>query len=305
MEKREIKGKRVYVFDRHNIALEAWAELKANHHELNLITLDHHTDTNPAFGRSSFVRDYARGDQAKETERINERIAEIDCGNKDQIQKAVAELHNDEQIDAAIRLGIFSFAFCFNNSNVNTPSIEQEDPASVHCRLLGLNRNQLPVSVALELSDVEPIPHRFGSIVDPEAPPLTYRIPNDRIFEICVVGCEERSHGDDCHRLQADQAIESITLDRLIHNANSMAQSANIDSIVQSPYVLDLDLDYFRTLKSLSPDDSVVFYQLIRNAVGLTIATEPNYVEQLRLDEELTSECAWEKIERHIVKSLA
>ena len=121
MEKREINGKWVYVFESHNIALEAWAELKAIHHELNLITLDHHTDTNPAFGRSSFVRDYARGDQAKETERINERVAEIDWRNKDQIQKAVAELRNDEQIDAAIRLGIFSFAFCFNNSNGNTP----------------------------------------------------------------------------------------------------------------------------------------------------------------------------------------
>jgi arginase family enzyme len=49
MEKREINGKWVYIFDSHNIALEAWAELKANHHELNLITLDDHTDTNPAF----------------------------------------------------------------------------------------------------------------------------------------------------------------------------------------------------------------------------------------------------------------
>jgi hypothetical protein len=81
-------------------------------------------------------------------------------------------------------------------------------------------------------------------------------------------------------------------LDWLIHNANSMAQSANIDSIVEGPYVLDLDLDYFRTLKSLSPDDSVVFYRLIRNAVGITIATGANYVKQTRLDEDLTSECA-------------
>ena len=31
------------------------------------------------------------------------------------IRQAVAELRNDEQIDAAIRLGLFSFAFCINH----------------------------------------------------------------------------------------------------------------------------------------------------------------------------------------------
>ena len=77
MDKREVNGKSVYIFVSHNQALEPWAELKANHDELNLITLDHHTDTNPAFLKSDFVRDYARGDQAKEDERIKERIAEI------------------------------------------------------------------------------------------------------------------------------------------------------------------------------------------------------------------------------------
>jgi hypothetical protein len=299
MEKREINGKWIYVFDSHNIALEAWAELKANHDELNLITLDHHTDTNPAFGESGFVRDCARGDQAKTIERRDERIAEIDRRKKPQIQKAVAELRNDEQIDAAIRLGIFRFAFCFNHQ-MNTPSIEEEDPANELSRLLGLNRSQLPVSL-----DVKSIPHSVGSIIDPMAPPLTYRIPKDKIFEICVVGCEERNHGDDWLRLQGDQVIESIILERSIGKANSMAQSANIHSIVEAPYVLDLDLDYFRTLKSLSPDDSVVFYRLIRNAVGITIATEPNWVKQLSLDTELTSECALEKIVGHIVKALA
>jgi hypothetical protein len=241
----------------------------------------------------------------------------------------VAELHNDEQIDAAIKLGIFSFAFCFNNqistpsieqedlralkdiryleSQTNPSSIEREDPAKELCLLLDLNRNQLPV---LSDGEREALFHGLGNIVDPEAPRLTYRIPEDGIFEISAVGCEERSHGDDCHRddccrLQADQAIESIMLDRLIQNANSMAQSVNIDSIVQSPYVLDLDLDYFRTVKSLFPDDSVVFYRLIRNAVGITIATEPNYVKLTRLDEDLTSECALKKIVGHIVKALA
>lgn len=217
----------------------------------------------------------------------------------------MAELRNDQQIDAAIRLGIFSFAFCFNNSNTNTLSIEQEGycsqgpdyPAIELCRLLDLNRNELPVSV--ELSDIDPV----------DTSP-TYRVPENRMFEIaeiCAGGCKKRSHGgDDCDRLLGDQAIESVMLDRLIHTANSMAQSANIDSIVQSPYVLDLDLDYFRTSKSLSPDDSVVFYRLIRNAVGITIATEPNYVKELWLDDELTSKCALETIlARHIERALA
>src|SRR5439155_16096926 len=114
---------------------------------------------------------------------IAERVAQIDLKDEEHIKQAVSDLWNDEQIDAAVQVGIFCYAFCFNNKHTNTRSIEED-------------------AFLAEIS--HPV---FGG--RPE-PPFTYAIPERRIYEIgeiCAVGCEERCHGDDCTRLHADQVI--------------------------------------------------------------------------------------------------
>jgi hypothetical protein len=149
--------------------------------------------------------------------------------NEEHVKQAVTDLWNDEQIDAAIQVGIFSYAFCFNNNHTNTRSIEQMEYFSQ--------------------------PH-IPFLSNPPEAPFTYKIPDRRIFEIgeiCAIGCEERCHGDDCYRLHANQAIESVMLNQLITIANTMAASAAIGSITAIPYVLDIDLDYFRSISSLRP----------------------------------------------------
>ena len=55
----------------------------------------------------------------------------------------------------------------------------------------------------------------------------------------------------------------------------------------------------------MSPDDPTQFYQLIRDSVAITIATEPHYLHDLKLDDDLTSDIALEAVLRHIETALA
>lgn len=281
MEKHQIHNTTVFVFENHNNALRPWAEIKSVHpNPLILITLDHHTDTKLAFFTSNFVYDHAHGNLEKSLDRIAERVAQIDPRNEEHIRLAVADLRNDEQIDAAIRLGLFDFAFCFNNQRKNTRSIEEE----------------------AYLAD------EFYFLSEPPQPPFTYGVPDRKIYElaeVCVVGCQERGHGDECYRKHADQVLESTMLNQLIAKANIFAKPAGINSITELDYVLDIDLDYFRSFKGLEPENHQTFYQLVRRSVGITIATEPNYVKRERIDEELTSEYALQRILVHLERALA
>ncbi len=50
------------------------------------------------------------------------------------------------------------------------------------------------------------------------------------------------------------------------------------------PYVLDIDLDCFKGVRSVSPEDSAVFLELVRNAAAVTICRERDWVRLLNLD---------------------
>lgn len=279
MEKREIHGKPVYIFESHNVAFAAWSEIKAAHEEeLLLLTFDHHTDVHEAFIGWAYAKNNNRNDE-NVSPMILERLARVDWRDEHSVQEAVKELRNDEQIDAALRLGLFSYAFCFNNQHTNTRSIEEKK----------FSENWT-----------------FGAV--PPEPPFTYGIPKRKIFEIgeiCEIGCEKIPHDDDCLKPAADQGIESVMLECLIGKANVMAQAAGIEDITKVPYVLDIDLDYFRTKDALSPKNATIFHELIRNAVAITIATEPSYVRSERIDDDLISEFSLERVLKHIDQALS
>jgi hypothetical protein len=231
------------------VALSAWAEIKAEQNgDLILLTFDHHTDTHEAFiGYAS---------RQNKTEKVGvdpimeQRLCKVDWSNEQDVLEAVADLRNDEQIDAALKLGLFSYAFCFNNEH----------------------RNAIPEDKAVK---------------------------NERVYliaEECEPICVKEKH--------ADRVLESALLDKLITRCNGMAARIGIEDITKVPYVLDIDLDYFKTKDSLSPKDSVHFHKLIRGAVGITIATEPNFVRNMSLDENLDSDYALERILEHIDQAL-
>jgi hypothetical protein len=266
VQKRVIRGKSVYIFESHNFALSAWAEIKGSHPtKMILITLDYHTDTEPAFKR------HTNDGRPKLESRWAERISQIDLRDEQSVFKAATDLFKDEQIDAAIRLNLFSAAFCFNEQGRNTTSSEEDH-------------------------DIEP---DWGCLPEDECPnPI---VLSDGIF---VISEAHASRWVGRERAFADQAIEADMLGRLIARANHLAGSISVGDIREQPFVLDIDLDYFMTADSLAPKDPAVFHRLIKAAKAITIATEPAYVCKLS-DKELTAEYVLEKMVEHINRALA
>ncbi len=64
-------------------------------------------------------------------------------------------------------------------------------------------------------------------------------------------------------------------------------------------YILDIDLDFFRTAKSVNPNKKEIFYDLIRQAKIITIAMEPDYIE-----EGITADYLLSKILYHIEEAM-
>ncbi|MCQ9635653.1 UPF0489 family protein [Chryseobacterium sp. WG23] len=61
-------------------------------------------------------------------------------------------------------------------------------------------------------------------------------------------------------------------------------------------FILDIDLDYFKTKKSISPENVDFFKYLIKRCKAITIATEPTFVDYLKEEEDLNSEYLLEKL---------
>jgi hypothetical protein len=95
--------------------------------------------------------------------------------------------------------------------------------------------------------------------------------------------CPKVIHDDQCERSRADQVLESIHLNHEIGVLDAMARANGEPGVVADPYILDIDLDYFHTQKGIAPTDTATFYQLVQNALAITIATEPACVRSLRL----------------------
>lgn len=123
---------------------------------------------------------------------------------------------------------------------------------------------------------------------------------------ICAIGCEKVPHDDDCVPAHSGQVLESVYLDYELGELNAMAQKDSIPAVESEPYVLDIDLDYFHSEKAIEPDDPATFYRLVRNAVAVTIATEPDYVKYCR-DEgsKVTGESLLASMKRHIETAMA
>ncbi len=91
-------------------------------------------------------------------------------------------------------------------------------------------------------------------------------------------------------REDCDKVIESQFLDAILENFSQALASAAEPAVLEAPYILDIDLDYFNTFASVAPADANVLRNLARGAGLITIATEPEHVEACALDAHLTSD---------------
>jgi hypothetical protein len=87
---------------------------------------------------------------------------------------------------------------------------------------------------------------------------------------------------------------------------DTICSTAAVPGLFERPFVLDIDLDYFNTQRSISPGDTQVFHDLIHRAEAITIARETTCVESCQLEGEgLTSAFLEQKVKMHIAAALA
>ena len=91
-------------------------------------------------------------------------------------------------------------------------------------------------------------------------------------------------------RGDCDRVLESSFLESMVANFNQVLAAAKELAIAKAPYILDIDLDYFNTFKSIAPEDPRIIRSLAKGAGLITVATEPQHVKNCSLDVGLTSE---------------
>lgn len=272
IEHRVVGGIPIYIFEDHSIALKAWALLRQSRNEPPmLLTLDTHTDTHEPFIRYAYSA-------ARSSEKSNDEwfgyaeamLSTCDWTRIETIEAALPHLRNDEHIQAAIKIGVLDAAFVIavNTHNPTRPREYRELYSDPMAHMFHLD-DELPVR-----------PHHYDR-------------PKDSLFYI--PNCENRKRSElvpceDHGRRMADCAIDTELLENRLAHADEMIVSTGYSRFIDSPYILDIDLDYFRTEKSTKPSDSRKFLELARGAVAVTIATEPSYVLSERLDCSVTSE---------------
>lgn len=267
MKTMTIGKKEVGIVESHQDVLRLWREYHINtDHRPYLITFDTHTDNKPAMN-------------------LNLEKGDISLLNNKWLQEICATIKNDEQIDTAIKLQLIKKAIIisFNGSSDIPNSIEM-------CNYSWRD------AMIKELMGEEPVP----------IPNRPYSYPNSDIYVIgydCFIGCTRKPHTEECEKPKFDQAIETIFLESRFERINEMIPGFTDDRhIVTEKYILDIDLDYFHTIKSLNPDNPELFYNLIRNAETITIAKESNYIDTTF--DELDSELLLRRLIEHVKSAL-
>jgi hypothetical protein len=118
----------------------------------------------------------------------------------------------------------------------------------------------------------------------------TYVLPRERIF----------NYDEMQDRYDADNSLET---DWLYEKLGMMEEIAALDGDPdwrQPAFILDIDLDYFRTPKAIAPDDPMVFHAMISEARAITIALEPHCVHLAQLGAPQTAAQLLAAIKAHI-----
>lgn len=101
----------------------------------------------------------------------------------------------------------------------------------------------------------------------------------------CSMDCDKKVYDDECSIHHALEIIETKYLEDQLRRINELTSKRKIAQIESFPYLLDIDLDAFHSMQAANPKDPYTFYRLIRGAVAITIATEPECVEDEWQDE--------------------
>ncbi|MES5896759.1 UPF0489 family protein [Bacillus cereus group sp. RP43] len=296
-EHQTINSKDIYIVEHHHHVLEPWAIYRERNAAPILVTLDHHTDCHSAFLKHSARQIEGDSDEVN-THRVAFRkncIDEINYNDLNTVRSAIGNLKHDEHIDAAIKSNIIERALVINyDAHKDDPMSFKESKRIEECY-------STPAILA----------RMRGEIFEVQAPE-GYPESENSIYILdkkCWIGDQTEHpapHNDDCKKPHYDQAIESIYLEDKLNTINEMIPGLIENNQFTQDYILDIDLDYFHTLKSIQPDNYDTIYNLIRNAKIITIATEPICVENLKYgNEQINSESLLDALLNHIEQALS
>lgn len=293
-----ICGKNIYIFEDHATALIPWAEYRRHlDYAPNLFTLDFHTDTITAFNFYQCQQEFDNPNLIP-GENSARLCAAIDFRDAVSIERAVEDLRNDEQIDTAIKAGILDYAFVVSYYG---HGMTDSDAAPQKRFNVDMSEKQSDGMITLTCTEIEDSPDETVENTD-------LKIPDDKMIIIdCELGFEYQNINisEEEIRQHSDLAIESEYLNAKLKVVNEICRAIGQPDFMKGNYILDIDLDYFRTERSVAPKDTQTFYELIRNAQVITIAMEPYFVVQERLNgETITSDFLLPRLLEHIRKAL-
>lgn len=248
--------KRVYIVWSHHHALREWFQYRDS--EPHLLSFDYHTDFHKAFiqksGDPSACYAYSR-------ERHNLYLKKhISC---EDVDAAISDLRNDEQIDFAIRSGIIKRAFIFSHNEYHSDS-----------RVLTVP----PMVKGAEQVQIEEILRNF-------APSVVSNAVHSDIDKSCdVIGETLVENGivsyPECrHPLLTEngesQMAQLVTTDAIL---DEVLETFCKNGFKQDNYILDFDCDFIRNKGSMTHGHFQSLKNLIKGAKAITIAQEPDCV---------------------------
>ena len=236
-----VGGKKVYVVESHHHVLVPWARHRHDSGEPRyVVSLDHHTDCHRPFMA------YTQVDPGRLLPRnfddiriIGDRcLAETDPRDEASIKSAIAKLKHDEHVRTATATRIARAVFIISyQAKCNSPQSWQEK----------LRPSWSLASAMDEQDDIVELPPEEQNY--PKSYDGTYVVGHD-----CVPWCERSTHNDSCVSRAADAAIETRFLTKRLEVLDRMAKCNKMNAYrAPGNYLLDIDLDYFKTRKAIAP----------------------------------------------------
>jgi hypothetical protein len=264
IQEKLIKGHEVYIFEKHHHALFPWSKIKADNigHNFILFSFDHHTDTHDPF----LCYCYHHNDK------MDNLISKMNFNEERSVNDAVLKLKNDEHIKTALKIGIFDKAFIISHSNTDDFPVSVQEKERIE--KFAKNDPEYLMQIISGNYGITPRAERTYEESDIYMPPFD----------------AEGYWGENDVLEDGFLAEKMVILSRMCSNIISAEGEIKCD------YILDIDLDYFHTMKSIDPSTKKIFSQLVKSAKAITIAKESICVEIVRREKIVTSDILLEKL---------
>lgn len=109
---------------------------------------------------------------------------------------------------------------------------------------------------------------------------------------------------DDASWYQSDDRLNGQNATYYTKKRIEDMQDTDIEALCNSPFILDFDLDYFTYPDIINAVFRKNVGTLIKNAVAITIAREPEYFDREKIDEQFSNEQALEMLLNFIAQEL-